>query len=196
MKKERFAWIPSWCDETFNTDLPRVLLIGDSITHGYQDIVRKMLAGKAYVDYLATSYSVDMKIYRSLTKSFVKDSDYAVIHFNNGLHGDHLSARSYQAYMKKVLADFTLSEVILATSTLVNEKGNGKADAFWRKRLKERNRVVKELCEENGFACDDLFEVSSAIPKECRTDDGFHYSENGYRILADSVVRSIVKKLS
>lgn len=29
--KERFEWVQSWCDEALSDDLPRVLLIGDSI---------------------------------------------------------------------------------------------------------------------------------------------------------------------
>ena len=39
--KEQFEWIHSWCDETAQNDLPRVLLVGDSITHNYQEKVRQ-----------------------------------------------------------------------------------------------------------------------------------------------------------
>lgn len=41
--KERFEWVQSWCDEALSDDLPRVLLIGDSITRQYQDRVRELL---------------------------------------------------------------------------------------------------------------------------------------------------------
>ena len=91
MKKERFEWIESWCEETTNKDKPRVLLIGDSITRGYQQSVKEKLKDIAYVDYIATSYFIDMKIYRELIKSFVNDSEYSVIHFNHGLHGKNMS---------------------------------------------------------------------------------------------------------
>ena len=33
--KERFEWIHSWCDYSEKNDLPRVLLVGDSITNAY-----------------------------------------------------------------------------------------------------------------------------------------------------------------
>ena len=36
--KERFEWVQSWCDEAPSNDLPRVLLIGDSITRQYDDM--------------------------------------------------------------------------------------------------------------------------------------------------------------
>ena len=45
MKKEKYEWIHSWCDEALNNDLPRVLLVGDSITHNYQEKVRELLRG-------------------------------------------------------------------------------------------------------------------------------------------------------
>lgn len=38
--KEQFEWIHSWCDEALRDDLPRVLLVGDSITHNYQETVK------------------------------------------------------------------------------------------------------------------------------------------------------------
>ena len=72
MKKEQFEWIHSWQDENFNSDLPRVLLVGDSITHNYQSIVREKLKGIAYVDYVATSYGIDADIYKKLVLSFAK----------------------------------------------------------------------------------------------------------------------------
>ena len=95
MKKERFEWIQSWCDEADKTDKPRVLLVGDSITRGYQEIVRELLSDVCYVDYLATSYAIDNKLYSTLVEDFAKNSDYAVVHFNHGLHGIHMSPRTY-----------------------------------------------------------------------------------------------------
>lgn len=79
--KERFEWVQSWCDEAPSNDLPRVLLIGDSITRQYQDRVRELLRGKCYVDYFSSSYAVDSPIYQTLIKAFVGDSKYAIIHF-------------------------------------------------------------------------------------------------------------------
>lgn len=43
--KEDFEWIHSWTDYSNNNDLPRILLIGDSITEGYNRIVREKLSG-------------------------------------------------------------------------------------------------------------------------------------------------------
>ena len=58
MQKEQKEWIRAWCDDTNEKDLPRVLLIGDSITNGYQEKVRTLLQGVCYVDFIATSYAL------------------------------------------------------------------------------------------------------------------------------------------
>ena len=91
--KEQFEWIHSWCDEAAQNDLPRVLLVGDSITHSYQEKVRELLRGVCYVDYISTSYAIDTKMYNQLVYNFMTDSKYALIHFNHGLHGIHLSKK-------------------------------------------------------------------------------------------------------
>ena len=59
--KERFEWIHSWCDETAKEDLPRVLLVGDSITYNYQEKVRELLKDVCYVDYISTSYETQRR---------------------------------------------------------------------------------------------------------------------------------------
>ena len=46
--RERIEWADIWVTDADKSDLPRVLLIGDSITRGYFDGVEKPLAGKAY----------------------------------------------------------------------------------------------------------------------------------------------------
>ena len=51
---------PSLAPITDTPGLPRVLLIGDSITRGYYPAVEKQLAGKACVARLTTSASPDM----------------------------------------------------------------------------------------------------------------------------------------
>src|SRR5277367_4881011 len=53
--RESIEWCDLWISHANATNLPRVLLIGDSITRAYYPEVEKHLAGKAYVARLATS---------------------------------------------------------------------------------------------------------------------------------------------
>lgn len=194
MKKEEFEWIHSWCDETSNNDLPRVLLVGDSITYNYQEKVRALLRGVCYVDYIATSYAIDTKMYNHLVHNFMTDSEYSIIHFNHGLHGKHLSKRSYKSKMEKLLNKAS-QKIILATSTVVYQEGNKRLDSSWMKRVRERNEAVYEIANENGYKVDDLYSVSVGIPKEKRYQDGTHYLPEGYEIFANAVVESIKNNL-
>ncbi len=194
--KEQFEWIHSWCDDTLQNDLPRVLLVGDSITHNYQEKVRELLKGICYVDYVSTSYAIDAKIYNQLVYAFMTDSNYALIHFNHGLHGIHLSKKSYQSRVKKLLSKVDKDvKLILATSTIVYREGNKRLDGAWMKRVRERNAAVTEIAEEKGYAIDDLYTVSASIPKEYRYVDGTHYLQEGYAMLAEIVAECIHKEL-
>ena len=192
--KETFEWIQSWCDHADKNDLPRVLLVGDSITRAYQEKVRELLRGKYYVDYIATSYAVDQPIYVNLVTAFAKDSDYAAIHFNHGLHGLHMTDKVYGEGVEKLLADIGKGKkVILATSTLVKEKGNARIDYRQTGIVLRRNQVTEKIAARNGYATDDLYAVSANIPNEYRWEDGTHYDEKGSARLAESVARSIIR---
>ena len=194
--KEQFEWIHSWCDENWQNDLPRVLLVGDSITHNYQEKVRELLRGVCYVDYISTSYAIDTKMYNQLVYNFMTDSKYALIHFNHGLHGIHLSKKSYKSRMNKLLSKIDKDvKLIVATSTIVYREGNKRLDGAWMKRVRERNAAVQEIAAEKGCTVDDLYTVSVSIPKEYRYVDGTHYLQEGYAMLAEMVAACIRKNL-
>ena len=53
--RESIEWCDIWISHANETNLPRVLLIGDSIVRDYYPEVEKRLAGKAFVARLATS---------------------------------------------------------------------------------------------------------------------------------------------
>jgi hypothetical protein len=53
--REAIEWCDIWISHANETNRPRVLLIGDSITRDYYPEVEKKLAGKAFVARLATS---------------------------------------------------------------------------------------------------------------------------------------------
>ena len=76
LEKESIEWIRIWCEDTNDNELPRVSLIGDSITEGYYGMVKEALKDIAKVDYLATSYSVASDMYQGCVEHFMKDSVY------------------------------------------------------------------------------------------------------------------------
>ncbi len=196
IKKEPIEWLDAWAEEADKDDLPRALLIGDSITRGYNGRVRELLKGKAYVDFIATSYAVDNPLYQTLIKSYAKACDYAVIHFNHGLHGYHMSKRTYQSKIDKLAKVLSAnSKFIIATSTIVYKEGNKRINKDWAKRLAQRNGAVSEIASKNGYVLNDLFKVSEGLDVSLRSPDGIHYNEQGFNALGDVVAQKIIEIL-
>lgn len=69
-----------------NRNLPRVLLVGDSICNAYQAGVRNALEGTANVSFWVSSCCVMSANYLKLLSVQLSESRFDVIHFNNGLH--------------------------------------------------------------------------------------------------------------
>jgi hypothetical protein len=94
--RENTEWTDVWLTNCTKTDKPRVLLIGDSITKGYYGHVEKKLRGKAYTGRLATSLCAGDPAYIPTLKAVLLQTDFDVIHFNNGLHGTQYTEPQYK----------------------------------------------------------------------------------------------------
>src|SRR5260221_7460827 len=76
---------PSLAEITDTAGLPRVLLIGDSISMGYTLPVRELLQGKANVHRIPENGS-STPVGVAKLKAWLGDGKWDVIHFNWGLH--------------------------------------------------------------------------------------------------------------
>ena len=198
-KKEYNEWIHSQCSEANCSGKPRVLLIGDSICNGYQPVVRAKLWGTCFVDYLSTSYTLDSKMFEALVYGLVKDSEYDLIHINQGLHGIHLTKKTYKSNYKKLIKKLTEkygARLVLATTTPAYKEGNKLNHPDWTKRVKVRNIALNELAEEFNLPVNDLFAVAKSLKITDRAQDGVHYEQSGYEVLGTAVVDMIKKQLN
>lgn len=194
--KEHYEWLQTWSDEAERTDLPRVLLVGDSITGGYQAMVREALRGVCLVDYFCTSYAVDSAIYHTALRMFVTDSRYAAVHFNHGLHGKHMTGEVYKENVERLLEQISGcgAKVIAALTTRVLGK-DGNPDLSWEEKIAERNAAIEDIATRCGYAVNDLYAPSVSMPAEKRLGDGVHYQEAGYRVFADKVIAAVRQAL-
>src|SRR5258705_13861017 len=87
LARESIEWCDIWISHANETNLPRVLLIGDSITRDYYPEVEKHLVGKAYVARLATSRFLTDPVLAKEIALVLEGTKFDVIHFNNGMHG-------------------------------------------------------------------------------------------------------------
>src|SRR5437868_14877310 len=94
--REAIEWCDVWITHANETNLPRVLLIGDSITRAYYPEVEKRLTGKAFVARLATSRFVADPVLLKEIALVLDGTRFDVIHFNNGMHGWQHSEGEYR----------------------------------------------------------------------------------------------------
>jgi hypothetical protein len=197
--RERIEWIDIWVTDADKTDLPRVLLVGDSITRGYFGAVEKHLAGKAYCARLTTSKCVSDPTFNDDLKLLLKQYKFSVIHFNNGLHGWGYTEDQYRdGLLRTVVAlkeNAGDAKLIWATTTPVREKANLKTFAERTDRVKVRNKLASETMTEQQVPTDDLFELVNEHA-EWTSGDGVHFNGQGNEALAKQVAESVLENLS
>ena len=197
--RERIEWIDIWVTDADKDDLPRVLLVGDSITRGYFGAVEKHLAGKAYCARLTTSKCVSDPTFNDDLKLMLKQYKFSVIHFNNGLHGWGYTEEQYKDGLLRTVAAIKENadgaKLIWATTTPVREKDDLQQFADRTDRVKVRNKLASEIMTEQHIPTDDLFELVKDHA-EWTSGDGVHFNGQGNEALAKQVATSVLENLS
>src|SRR5216684_3788776 len=78
--RESIEWCDIWISHANETNLPRVLLIGDSITRAYYPEVEKHLEGKAYVARLSSSAFISDPVLFKQIEMVLSGYKFDVIH--------------------------------------------------------------------------------------------------------------------
>jgi acyl-CoA thioesterase-1 len=182
--------------------LPRVLLIGDSISMGYTIPTRKLLAGKANVHRIPTNGGPTTRGVAALTKWLGKGK-WDVIHFNWGLHDlkgmkdrpHQVSPEEYEANLKKLVAQLkkTGATLIWASTTPVPE-GDLKPPRSNDDVIKY-NEIAAKIMAENDIQIDDLYAFALPQLKEIQRPVNVHFTGKGSAELAKQVAASIEKAL-
>jgi hypothetical protein len=197
--RERIEWIDIWVTDADKDDLPRVLLVGDSITRGYFGAVEKHLAGKAYCARLTTSKCVSDPTFNDDLLLLLKQYKFSAIHFNNGLHGWGYTEEQYRDGLLRTVVALKEhagdAKLIWATTTPVREKANLETFAERTDRVKVRNKLASEIMTEQQVPTDDLFELVNEHG-EWTSGDGVHFNGQGNEALAKQVATSILEHLS
>lgn len=172
--------------------LPRVLLVGDSITYHYQEGVRRRLEGKANVSYWVSSYCVTRPVYRRLLEICLDDSDYDVIHFNNGLHSLKTDCAAWQKALSETLRLIRMKQphahVILATSTPLT-------DPVRTAKVRDLNAACRMVASELQMSEDDLYAVADPYDRGKYWQDTYHHVEELREVLSDRVADCILRWL-
>lgn len=190
---------PAYAQIQDEPGLPRVLLIGDSISIGYTLAVRDELKGKANVHRPATNCGPTIRGLGAID-AWLGNGKWDVIHFNFGLHDVRLmedkhqvSAADYEKHLQTLIDHMkkTGAKLIFATTTPV-PKGAALRNPGDEVKY---NEIALRVMKKNDIAIDDLY--AFALPKlaEIQLPANVHFTPAGSKVLAKQVAQSIAAAL-
>jgi len=198
---ESIEWCDIWISHADETNLPRVLLIGDSITRAYYPEVEKQLAGKAYVARLTSSAFISDPALLQQIKMVLSQYKFEVIHFNNGMHGWQHSekeyAQAFPEYLQAIQKNAPNAKLICANTTPLKISPTlppGNQTQATDERIAARNVIVLKVMQANGIPVDDLNSLVRGHP-ECHSDN-VHFNDQGIALQAAQVAAQIVPLLN
>jgi hypothetical protein len=200
-KREGTEWIDAFMPNTNDTALPRILLIGNSITRGYYPEVVKLMGGKAYVARLATSKSIcDPALNKeiALIMSYYK---FDIVHFNNGLHGFDYTEDEYKkafpGFVKAIRKGAPHAKLIWASTTPMHTRADAKILDPKTDRVKERNKIaLAYITTQKDIKVDDLWALVIDHPEYYQGGDGTHPIPAGFTALAQKVATELTALLA
>jgi lysophospholipase L1-like esterase len=188
--------------------LPRVLLIGDSISIGYTEATRAALQGKANVHRPAANCGPTSRGVQSI-EEWLGTGKWDVIHFNFGLHDvryyqggkasdagqgqRQVSDSDYEKNLEQLAARMkqTGAKLVFATTTPVPD---GSAGRIKGEEIKY-NDIALRVMRKHGVAIDDLYAFALPRLAEIQLPANVHFKPEGSKQLAAQVAASILRAL-
>jgi acyl-CoA thioesterase-1 len=200
---------PAYAPTVDVAGLPRVLIIGDSISIGYQVPLREALAGKANVHRPATNCGPSSRGVEQI-EQWLGDGKWDVIHFNFGLHDvrhfdagkatdankgqRQVSEDDYEKNLETIVTRMkkTGAKLIFGLTTPVPEGSAGrvKGDEV------RYNEIARRVMQRHSVAIDDLYGFALPRLAEIQLPANVHFKPEGSKALAGQVAASIMKVLN
>lgn len=170
--------------------LPRVLLIGDSISRGYTLEVRRALAGKANVHRAPENCGPTANGIRKID-IWLGDGKWDVIHFNFGIHDRRTPPAEYESRLETLIARMkqTGAKLIWASTTPVPPDTRDGPDLP--NMIAERNAIAARVMQKHGIAIDDLFGFLTPHLPDVANPKDVHFNAKGYALLGGQVAAVI-----
>ena len=190
--RESIEWCDIWISHANETNLPRVLILGDSIARDYYSVVEKRLEGKAYVARLTTSRFVSDPVLLQEIAMVLDNMKFDVIHFNNGMHGWPHSEEEYKSAFPKLLRTIhshaPQAKLVWASTTPIKQSGTENTDPS-NGRIERRNAIALDCIKGRNIVVDDLY----ALMRDHREmfTDNVHFNEKAINLQSDQVAARI-----
>lgn len=200
-------------ESKIKSDLPNVLIIGDSISIGYTPFVKTMLEGKANVIHAPGNNQGTSLGYQKLSEWLAGEMKWHVIHFNWGLHDlKHVKVAgtsknsndpndphqadifTYEKNMNILAKQLksTGAKLIFATTTPYPA---GVKPCRIPEDAVKYNKVAQKIMNKNGIKVNDLYSLVLPRLKELQKPVNVHFKPEGSKVLAEQVAQSILCEL-
>ncbi|MBR5540581.1 MAG: SGNH/GDSL hydrolase family protein [Clostridia bacterium] len=192
-KLETFEWDNVWLDHPDNTETPRVLYIGDSISCALRRPTTVLAEEAVLFDGFGTSKALDNPYFKEALLLFAgQQGRRELVLLNNGLHGAHLDDEAYERYYEDMVQflrrEFHESELALVLTTYTRSEN-------WIDRVKTRNEAVCRIAEKYGLPVIDLY-TPSVESADLLSEDKVHFTSQGYQVLAQVLLSAVNDILS
>lgn len=169
--------------------LPRVLLIGDSVSRGYTQATRKALAGKANVHRAPANCGPTASGLKNIDV-WLGDGRWDVIHFNFGIHDRSTPLADYTQRLEQLIERMqkTGARLVWASTTPIPDdlpKGQTAAS------IVERNQAAAEVMTKHRIAIDDLYTAITPHLTEMQNPKDVHFNAKGYDFLGETVAKAV-----
>jgi len=173
--------------------LPRVLLIGDSISRGYTVAVRKALAGKVNVHRAPANCGPTTAGLAKLPLWLGKGK-WDLIHFNFGIHDQRSKPEDYAKRLEQIVTKLqaTGAKLVFANSTPLPEG----AEAYRHGACAELNEAAKEVMAKHGIPINDLYTALLPVLDKYQNPGDCHFRGDGYVFMGDIVAKRILRELN
>lgn len=190
-KKQKVAGQKTaWDYVADDPQLPRVLLIGDSVSRGYTQAARNALKGKVNVHRAPANCGPTATGLKKLDV-WLGDGNWDLIHFNFGIHDRRTKADDYEKRLEEIVKRLkqTGAKVVWASSTPI--PADWKEGPEMKAKLEEKNAIAAKVMERNGVEIDDLFTFITPYLSEVQNPKDVHFNGKGYGLLGKQVAEYI-----
>jgi acyl-CoA thioesterase-1 len=195
---------PAFNPVTDRPGLPRVLLIGDSISIGYTLDVRRRLEGKANVHRIPENGATTVYGLKKIDE-WLGDGNWDLIHFNWGLHdlrieptGAHqVEIADYEKNLHALVKRMkgTGAKLIWASTTPVPDMPESRLRPPRRNRdVIAYNAAAKRVMEQERVSIDDLYAFALPRLSLLQQPANVHFTEEGSRSLGEQVAMAIERE--
>lgn len=173
--------------------LPRVLLIGDSVSRGYTQQVRKALAGKVNVHRAPENCGPTANGLKKI-EIWLGDGKWDLIHFNFGIHDRNTPIPDYLQRLESLVTRMKKTGAVLmwASATPIPDDPTKKQTA---QSIVERNEAAAALMKKEGVWINDLFSAITPQLATMQNPNDVHFNAAGYEFLGGEVAKKISEAL-